>query len=57
MVYVTEVNTEEELRNRIHAAAEAIRQHSGLGRTCRDSWIRRAQLCIENGGNNFKQLL
>ena len=57
MVYVTEVNSEQELRNRIHAAADVIRLQPGLGRACRNSWIRLAQLCIEYNGNNFEQLL
>lgn len=57
MVYVTEVNTKEELVNRIHAAAATIRQQPGLGRACGGQWIRRAEKCIENGGNNFEQLM
>lgn len=57
LVYATEVDTEAELRHRIIAAADAVRQQPGLHRACGASLIRRAQMCIESEGNVFEHLL
>lgn len=53
-VYATEIQNEEDLRLKINNAVLQLRQNfppiSG-------NWIRRAQLCIQDGGRHFEQLL
>ncbi|KAL1488282.1 hypothetical protein ABEB36_015233 [Hypothenemus hampei] len=59
LVYTTEINTLEELRNRIPNACETIRGHQDfILKTCTESWIRRATLCAhQTNGDNFEQFL
>ncbi|GJQ84008.1 hypothetical protein Trydic_g10475 [Trypoxylus dichotomus] len=53
--WVGEVNDEQELKERMERAAARIRKDNL--RTCYDSWLRRARLCIEADGRNFEHLL
>ena len=54
LVYATEVNSMDELRCRINAAAENLRQQFTM---LSDNWIRRAQLCVDMQGQHFEHLL
>jgi hypothetical protein len=51
LVYVTPVNSIEELQLRVQNAAQEILDLVRL------SWVRRAEACIANGGRHFEQLL
>lgn len=57
LVYATPVNSVEELTNRIHDVAAAIRANPDMIRRSQQSLIRRARACIANGGRQFEQLL
>lgn len=58
LVFKTEVNTVEELRERIENAAEIIRGKRSLLTACTESWVRRASVCVnESNGDNFEQFL
>lgn len=58
LVYKTPVNTREELSARIEEVANIIRNKpAALLRACVESWLRRAQLCIEQNGDHFQQFL
>lgn len=58
LVFKFPVNTREELIARIQHAAEIIRgKPESLLRAVTDSWVRRAQLCINLNGDNFEHLL
>lgn len=41
----------------IQNAAESVRQNPGIFEKVRNSMVRRARVCIENGGTHFKQLI
>lgn len=56
LVYGTEVNDIEQLRQRIIAETNNIREQNVIA-LVRDSLIRRARLCIQVNGANFEQLL
>ena len=56
-VYATTVTTEENLIQRIFEAAEAFRATPGIFEAMRRSFLRRCQLCVEVGGQNFEHLL
>lgn len=51
-----EIQNINELRQRVHEAAEQVRQQNAMERACQ-SLLRRARLCIECNGENFEQLL
>lgn len=57
LVYTTEVETVEELRNRIIASCETIRHTPGIFERVRQSMRRRIEACIAVGGAHFQQLL
>lgn len=57
IVYRTEVNTRDELRERIVAAAEEIRNDGQEIRKATRSLLRRCTKCIEAGGWHFENLL
>lgn len=57
MVYSTSIATQEELRNRIEEAAATMRGRPDAIRRARESWIRRAECCIQQNGGHFEQLL
>lgn len=56
-VYQTEVRNEQDLRERITAAADSIRQKVGFFQRVRDNWLRRCALCVEVNGQHFENLL
>lgn len=57
IVYESEILNSDDLRNRVELAAMTIRQ-KGLGlENYTHSWVRRAQICVQQQGNNFEQLL
>lgn len=58
LVFKTPVNTREELIERINQAAATIRDKPvALLRAVTESWLRRAQLCVDQNGDNFEQFL
>jgi len=56
LVYETKVDSREELRRRIFAAAEHIRNHPDNNASVTQSLLMRAANCIATGGH-FEQLL
>jgi len=56
-VYETKVDSRGEVRRRIFAAAEHIRNHSDNIASATPSLLMRAQNCIATGGGDFEQLL
>lgn len=60
-VYRTEVDTIDELRQRITTAADNLRmreqQEGGTFQLVRQNWIRRAHACLQVNGQNFEHLL
>lgn len=57
LVYVTPIETEEQLRNRIIDGCETIRNTNGIFERVRRSMRRRAEACIEAGGGHFQHFL
>ncbi|EZA56703.1 hypothetical protein X777_02307, partial [Ooceraea biroi] len=58
LVFTTPVDTREELIARIEQAAATVRGRPvSLLRATTESWLRRAQLCLEHNGDNFEQFL
>lgn len=60
-VYRTEVETIDDLRERITVAVNNLRlqeqQEGGTFALVRQNWIRRAEKCVQVGGQNFEQLM
>ena len=57
LVYETKVTTRAELRDRIFAAAEQIRNHPHNTASANESLLMRAENCIATGGGHFEKLL
>lgn len=57
LVYSTPIETEEELRNRIVASCQTIRNTPGIFQRVRGSMRRRAEACILAEGGHFQQLI
>ena len=57
LVYETKVNSKAELRPRIFAAAEHIRNHPDNITSATQSLLMCAEKCIATGGGHFEQLL
>lgn len=60
LIYVEnpqEIQSEQDLRNRIEEAAARIRAQQNLLHRLHVSWVRRAELCVETGGGHFEHLL
>ena len=57
LVYETKVDSREELRHRIFAAAVHIRSHPDSIASAIQSLLLRAENCIGTGGGHFEQLL
>ena len=57
LVYETKVDCRAELRARIFAAAEQIRNHPNRIDSAIQSLLIRAENCLANGGGHFEQLL
>jgi len=57
LVYETKVNSKAELRHRIFAAAEHIRNHPDNIASATQSLLMRAEKCIATGCGHFEQLL
>lgn len=58
LVFKTPVNTREELILRIEQAAETIRgKPNSLLRAVSEQWLRRAERCVEMGGDNFEHII
>ena len=57
LVYETKVDSREELRHRIFAAADHIRSHPDSIASAIQSLLIRAENCIGTGGGHFEQLL
>lgn len=57
IVYEREVNNIDELRARITAAADSIRENQNVFERVRDNWIRRCRVCVEFGGQHIEHLL
>lgn len=57
LVYTTQVNTLDDLENRILGAFQTIRNTPGVFANVRASMRRRAEACIRVGGGHFQQLL
>src|SRR5215469_12725777 len=57
LVYETKVDCRAELRARIFAAAEEIRNHPDRIASAIQSLSIRAEKCLANGGGHFEQLL
>lgn len=55
-VYATPVDTEEDLRQRIEAAAQTVRNKLSFSVTVR-AMRKRARACIRNGGRQFENVL
>ncbi|KAK3880944.1 hypothetical protein Pcinc_014594 [Petrolisthes cinctipes] len=56
-VYGTEIPNREELWRRVEASAARVRNNPGVMERVRQSLMRRAAACIEQGGRNFEHLL
>ena len=57
LVYETKVSSKVELRHRIFAAAEHIRNPPDNIASATQSVLMRAEKCIATGGGHFEQLL
>ncbi|GBM99322.1 hypothetical protein AVEN_264626-1 [Araneus ventricosus] len=57
LVYATLVDSDEDIVDRISAAAARVREIPGIFESVRRSLHRRCQACISVGGRNFEQLL
>lgn len=57
LVYTTPVETVEELRNRIMASCNTIRNTPGIFERVRQSLRRRLEACVTVGGGHFEQFL
>jgi len=57
LVYETKVDSRAELRARIFAVAEQIRNHPDRIASAIQSLLIRAEKCVANGGGHFEQLL
>ena len=56
-VYATQSNTRQELWQRVQEACREVRNTPGIFERVRQSLLRRAQACINEGGRNFEHLL
>lgn len=56
-VYTTQVNTRQELWRRVQEACREVRNTPGVFERVRQSLLRRAQACMNEGGRNFEHLL
>jgi hypothetical protein len=56
-VYKTPVNTLEDLRERIVASCETIRNTPGIFERVRNSMRKRAEACLLSEGSHFQQFL
>ena len=57
LVYQTEVPDVEELRRRIIHGCQTIRETPGIFQRVRESFVRRANVCLNAGGEHFEQFL
>ena len=57
LIYVSPINTREELLARVTEAVETIHNNSAIVSRAVSSLICRAETCIENGGLHFELLL
>lgn len=57
IVYSEAINTQEQLTHRIEMAAQQIRDMPNVFSKVRDSMLRRAQACIDNGGLHFEHFI
>lgn len=57
VVYATEVQTVDDLWQRIQAACTDLRQNPNVFERVRNSFLRRAEVCIQVHGGHFEQLL
>ena len=57
LIYDTPVDNEFELLARILVACDVIRETPGIFERVRQSFFRRCNACIENGGRQFQHLL
>ena len=57
LVYTTPIENLHDLRNRIVASRETIRNTPGIFERVRQSMGRRAEACIMGDGGHFRQLL
>ncbi|KAK4321743.1 hypothetical protein Pmani_007481 [Petrolisthes manimaculis] len=56
-VYATQINTRQELWQRVQEACSEIRNTPRIFERVRQSLLRRAHACINEGGRNFEHLL
>nr|CAH7723827.1 unnamed protein product [Callosobruchus chinensis] len=56
LVYRTPVNALEELKDRIRASCDSIRNTEGILQRVRDNMGKRAEACILQGGGIFNNL-
>lgn len=57
VVYATDIASDNELRQRIFAAALKIRNTERIFERVCDNWKRRVRACMETGGRHFEHLL
>ena len=57
LVYETKVDSRAELRRRVFAAAQLLRNHPQNISSATDSLFIRAENCIATGGGHFEQVL
>jgi hypothetical protein len=57
VVYATPMNDAENLCERVQNACQVIRDDNMVFERIRQSCVRRAQACVQNGGRQIEQLL
>jgi hypothetical protein len=57
LVYATQINTIEKLRERVENAATVIRNNRILLGRVEECYLRRIESCLHNNGNHFEHLL
>lgn len=57
LVYSTPVEDVDDLMARVMLAGEEIRHSPGVFERMRENWQRRIDLCVEQGGGHFQQLM
>jgi hypothetical protein len=57
LAYATQINTIEELRERVENVATVIRNNRILLGRVEECYLRRIESCLHNNGNHFEHLL
>ncbi|CAK1590422.1 unnamed protein product [Parnassius mnemosyne] len=57
MVYAREINSENELREKLRQCAEKIGENTNALRRLKANFLRRCRLCIKVNGRHFENLL